>query len=444
MKNYKERIISSNKMNINNNLYKWIAFILGLIVFMIVFFNRFNTSVLAPYLVETFKVSSTGLGLMSSIYFYSYASLQPAIGALTDKLKPRKMLSIFILISALGTLIFANSSTFAFICIGRLLIGIGSSGVYVPVSWIITKYFVPNKRGFLFAIFIFSGYLGSLLAASPFARFINFLGWRNALTNVAYISFAMAIFIWLVVRDNNSTHINEKDIDNKETDSEKGMDKEKVSYFLVIKEIFKIPIIKYCIILPMTSYGAMMSFQALWAIPFFIDVYDMEKSLASDILTMLALGLLIGILFFGRFYDTKYGKIFFIIGPISSLITYLLLFFFAENFTSVILYKILFFVWGFFQGAGPYLLKIYSVILPNQYYGIAMGIINIFPLFGTALYLSITGVLFDIFGGGENVLHRTIGSYKLYFLFLTFSVSLAIFVTIKIIHILNTDYKGKL
>lgn len=442
MKNYKEKIINSNNINISSNFFKWIAYILGSMAFTIAFFHRVNATVLAPYLVETFKVSSTSLGLMSSIYFYSYALVQPAVGVLTDRLKPRKILSIFIFISALGTLIFAYSSNFAFTCIGRLLIGIGSAGVYIPVSWIITQYFAPNKRGFLFAIFMSSGNIGSLLGAMPFARVINLLGWRSTLINIACISFAMAILMWLVIRDNNSDHIKEKSIDSKGIEKKIEIGEAKVSYLFVVKEIFKIPIVKYCIILQMTSYGAMMSFQGLWAIPFFMDVYNIEKSLASDIVTMIALGVLFGILILGRFYDTKYGKLFIIIGPTSSLIMYLLLFFFADHFSGVTLFKILFFIWGFCQGAGPYLLKIYSIILPKRHYGVATGIINIFPLFGCALYLSVTGLLFDIFGGGVNVLHRSIGSYKLYFLFLTLSLLLAMLTTIKIIHILNKKYKG--
>jgi len=68
-----------------------------------------------------------------------------------------------------------------------------------------------------------------------------------------------------------------------------------------------------------------------------------------------------------------------------------------------------------------------------------MGIINVFPLLGCALYQSITGLLFDLFGGGANVLHRSLGSYQLYFLFLTLSIITAILVTLKIIKTLSKE-----
>ncbi|GAH22992.1 unnamed protein product, partial [marine sediment metagenome] len=76
----------------------------------------------APYLIETFKISSTSLGLMSSIYFYSYAALQPLVGVLTDRWKPRKMLTVSVAIMTLGTFIYAFSPSFIFTYLARLLI----------------------------------------------------------------------------------------------------------------------------------------------------------------------------------------------------------------------------------------------------------------------------------------------------------------------------------
>ena len=72
-----------------------------------------------------------------------------------------------------------------------------------------------------------------------------------------------------------------------------------------------------------------------------------------------------------------------------------------------------------------------------------MGIINVFPLLGCTLYQSVTGLLFDLFGEGTNVLHRSVGSYRIYFLFLTSSIITAILFTFKVVKTLNKDYKGK-
>jgi len=392
--------------------------------------------------VETFKISSTNLGLMSSIYFYSYAALQPVVGVLTDRWKPRKMLTLSVIMMTLGTLIYTYSPSFIFTYIGRLLIGIGSAGIFVPVSWIITKYFSYDKRGFLFAILIFIGNIGSLLAASPFAKLITYFGWRNALANVAFTSFALAILIWLVVRDDNSNKINEANLNNKDKKSVIKTEEEKSSWFVVCREVASIPIIKYCFVSSLT-YATMMSFQGLWAVPFFMDIYKMEKSAASDLVTMIPLGFLIGVLLLSKLNDTKYGRYNFFFVNATSLIVYLIFTISTINLPNTFVIILLFLI-GFSNSADPYLLKIYSLIFPKRYYGTALGIVNMFPFILSAVYQSFTGLLFDLSEGGVDALQRNVGSYKLYFLILTISLVVATLARVEMIKILNKDYKGKI
>jgi len=439
MTNLKEK--DCNKSGKGNDFYKWIAYISGTIAYVFVNFHRVNTAVLAPYFIETFKVSSTNLGFMSSIYFYSYAAFQPVVGILTDRWKPRKILTVSVIMMTFGALIYAYSPTFKIIFFGRLLVGIGSAGIFVPVSWIITKYFTYN-RGFLYAILMFSGNIGSILAASPFAKLITHFGWRNALTNITYTSFALAILIWLVVRDNNSNKVEKIHLDNKDIENIIKIDKEKASWFAIFKEVFSMPIIKYCFFSAIL-YSTTMTFQGLWAVPFFMDIYKMDKSAASGLVTMIPFGLVAGVLLLSKLLDTKYGKYIFFFVNVISLIVYLIFTISTIDLPNTFVMTLLFLI-GFSNSAVPFLLKTYSVVLPKRHYGIAMGIVNIFPFILSALYQSITGLLFDLFGGGANVLHRSLVSYKLYFLFLTLSIVITTLASLKIIKTLNKDYKGKI
>jgi len=421
---------------------KWFSYILGSTTHLLNVFHRFSTAVLAPHLLETFKVSNTSLGLLSSVYFFSYAAIQPIAGLLTDRWKPRKMLTIFILIMTIGTLIFAYSPTFMFACIGKLLIGIGSAGLFIPVSDIITKYFIHDKRGFLYAISIFYANIGSVLATSPFEKLINLFGWRNALAGVAFISFTLALLIWLVLRDNNSNKIGEATKDNKDSKNIIEVVKEKTNWCLVIKEIFNISIIKYCII-GHFAYSATLSFQGLWAVPFFMDVYKMEESSASDLVTIIPLGFLVGLLLLSKFNDTKYGKYIFFSVNVLSLIIYLIFAIFTIQMPYTLILILLFLI-GFSNSMVPYLFKIYSLVLPKRHYCTALGILNAIPFILSALYQSSAGLLFDLFGEGAHALHRTTGSYKLYFLFLVLSLIIVPFSLAKMIKILNKDYKDRL
>jgi len=439
-------MINSNNINNEKEIFKWVAYILASLAYSFSFFHRVNTGVLAPYLIETFKASSAILGLLSSIYFYSYSFMQPVIGFLTDKWIPRKMLTVSLFTMSLGTLIFAYAPNVTIICIGRFLMGMGSSGMYIPGSWILTKYFAPNIRGFMFSMFIFSGTIGSILAASPFAKLIRSLGWRTSLIGIGSISFIMMFLVWLFMKDSNFDKLNkvkgallgnkeEKNLENINTENKK------VNWFFIWKEIFSIPIIKYCVISSLLAYGAMMSVQGLWAVPFLMDIYKYEKIIASNLLTMIPLGYTVGILLLSKFNDTKYGKYLYFVVNLCSTIVYLIFTLFTAQLSYNFILLLLFLI-GFAHAGVPYILKLYSLFLPQRYFGTALGIINIFPLLGVALFQSFSGVLFDIFGGG-NILFRSLSSYKIYFLLLTISLAITTIASYYIIRIVNNIIKEK-
>lgn len=439
----------SKKLHNNENyyqyrgMYRWIAFVLGSIGQLLNFFNRVNISVLVSYFIERYEVSSASIGLMSSLYFYSCAALQPVIGFLTDRFKPKIILTISFLLITVGNFVYAVSPSFAFIFVGRFLIGIGSAGIFVPASWIITKYFPAEKRGFLFAIFLFFGGVGTLLASYPFAKLLSLFGLKNSLIYISVTFLILTILVFLILKEDSSAEENKSDFTNQDEDKKdnNNLEERKINIFAVFKEIMNIPVIKYGVIVHTILYSTLMLFQGLWAVPFFMDIYKMEKTGASSLVTMIAFGSLAGGLVLGRMLDTKYAKLLYLFSSVSRLAGYLFFLGYMDKFVSYNLLKILLFIWGFCGASMSYIFKVYSVALPKHNYGTAIGILEIFPLIGSALYQTVSGFLFDLFGGKMNLLHRTVKSYQIFFLFLIISMGFAIFFTVKMIKDLNKNYK---
>ncbi|MBA7544139.1 putative sulfoacetate transporter SauU [subsurface metagenome] len=417
--------------------FRWSAYILGSIAYMFTIFHRVNVAVLAPYILETFKASAGALGFTSGIYFYVYSFSQPVIGILVDKLKPRKVLTLAVLIMSLGTFIFAYSPSLPFIYLGRFLIGAGCAGIFIPVNWIVNRYFAFEKRGFLFFIFQFVGNIASVLAAAPFAKFLNLFGWKDALISIAFIPTAVGFLIWVILRDNNSKK-KEFTLDKENTEDTIKSSEEKASWIFILKKVLSISIIKYCLIINI-AYGALLSFQGLWVVPYLIDVYKIGKSSAFSLVTLIPLGFIIGILLFSKLSDTLHGKYIYFFSNILIAIIYLSFTIFIQNIPHNFLIFLLF-ILGFSYGTFPYFLKIYSLVLPERYYGTALGILNVVPFIVAAIYQSLSGLLFDTFGG-TNILYRSVVSYRIYFLFLTVSLIITSLAIFKIIKILKEDYQ---
>jgi len=429
------RFLTTKYNNLKKTKYsfRWFAYILGSIAFMFTIFHRVNAAVLAPYIIETFNVSGSTLGFMSGIYFYVYSFSQPIVGILVDRLKPRRMLTLSVLLIALGTLIFAYAPSISFIYLGRFLIGAGCAGIFIPTTWIINKYFDFEKRGFLLLILQFIGNLGSVLAAGPLSNLIIFLGWKGALLFIGIITIAIGILIWITVRDNNDSHT--KEISNL-NDSQ---NEEKKGWFSIVREVLQIPIIKYCLISTIV-YASMLSFQGLWVVPYLIDVYKLSKSSASSLATLIPTGYVIGLLLFSKLSDTIYGKyIYFCCTVIISSI-YLFLTICTGNIQPTFLPLLLFTI-GISHGATPYMVKIYTLVLPKKSFGTALGALNVAPFIATAVYQSLSGILFDMLGGSD-ILHRSVQSYRFYFLFLTLSLVIASWAVFNILMILRRHYRN--
>ena len=428
-------ILTAKYNHLKNSKYsfRWFAYILGAIAFMFTIFHRVNAAVLAPYIIETFQVSGSTLGFMSGIYFYVYSFSQPMVGVLVDTLKPRRMLTLSLLTISLGTFLFAYAPNILFIYLGRFFIGAGCAGIFIPTNWIVNKYFAFEKRGFLLFILQFIGNLGSVLAAAPLANLIRFLGWKGALIFIGFISIAISILIWLTVRDDHNPPSAES---HHLTDTQ---EEEKKGWVSIVREVLHIPIIKYCLISTIV-YAAMLSFQGLWVVPYLIDVYQVSKSSASSLATLIPTGFVIGLLLFSKLSDTGYGKYIYFYSTVLITSIYLLLTIYTGNILPTFLPPLLFAI-GIAHGATPYLLKIYALVLPKKNYGTALGALNVTPFIMTAIYQSFSGLLFDLFGGSD-ILHRSVQSYRFYFLFLTISLIIASLAIFNILRILRRDYRN--
>ena len=70
---------------------------------------RMVNAVLAPTLAAEFGLSAGGLGLLSSMYFLSFAVCQLPVGVAMDRFGPRRVNAILLLVAAAGGAWFAHA-----------------------------------------------------------------------------------------------------------------------------------------------------------------------------------------------------------------------------------------------------------------------------------------------------------------------------------------------
>jgi MFS family permease len=125
-------------------------------------------------------------------------------GALAARLGPRRIITIGLVLAALGMLITGVSDTFTPALSGRLLTGMGSAAANVPAHTMVALWFSRARRGIVTGT-ASSGASVGLIVTGPLVPWIissfGDSGWRMSWYILAAATFFFAFVAYLVLRD---------------------------------------------------------------------------------------------------------------------------------------------------------------------------------------------------------------------------------------------------
>ena len=181
--------------------FRWLLFFVLALAYFFVYFHRIALSVVADDLIKEFQTTASIMGLLGSVYFYCYAAMQFPAGLLSDSLGPRKSVTFFLVIASAGSIIFGFAPTIKVAFIGRVMVGLGVSMVFIPTMKIFSQWFRTHEFAFMTGIFNAVGGVGVLAATWLLALMTSLLGWRVSFELIGVCTFIVVALVWLVVRD---------------------------------------------------------------------------------------------------------------------------------------------------------------------------------------------------------------------------------------------------
>jgi predicted MFS family arabinose efflux permease len=148
-----------------------------------------------PHVAEDFGVSIATAASFASVFAFTFAIVQPVIGAAADLFgKSRLMIGCLVLLG-LANILGAMSTSFPLLFATRILAGIGSGGVF-PVALGLTSDLVgPEKRQVAIGRTLAGSMTGNLLGASASGLIGDFLGWRGVLAVLGGLVVVAAIAV---------------------------------------------------------------------------------------------------------------------------------------------------------------------------------------------------------------------------------------------------------
>lgn len=179
----------------------WIMWGLGAAFYFYAFFQRVAPSVMVEDLMRDFAAAGAITGMLSALYFYTYAGLQLPVGVLLDSWGPRRLLTTAALVSALGSLLFATADGLWMAYLGRALIGVGAAVTWVGGLTIAAAWFPPQRFAMISGMTMALGMIGAVGGQAPLAAAVDTLGWRATMGGAAGFALLLGVALWLVVRD---------------------------------------------------------------------------------------------------------------------------------------------------------------------------------------------------------------------------------------------------
>jgi MFS family permease len=351
-----------------------------------------STSVIVADLLKAFDTNAAALGLMSSIYFYIYAAEQPLVGYLADRWGPRKVIGGWSLLAGAGCFLFGLAPNIWWASVGRALIGFGVGGVYVPAIKAFSQWFETEEFTTMIGLLMAVGNFGAVIATTPLAWAADFWGWRLTFFLIGVITFALALMTLLFTRDHQEL-TSASPMESYEPAGAPKRSKSKVKNVLSSAQFWVIAIIFFGI------YGTFITLQGLWATPFLMTIFKLERLIASNLNMLIPVGVILGAPGLGWMTDRfSFDKKIVLIAILSTYnLAWMCVTFLYEVF-GVTGCACLLFVMGIV--AGGFISILWGVVresVPHDILGLTSGLLNPAPFFGVAVFQLLTGAILDRF-----------------------------------------------
>jgi len=176
-------------------------FAILLLAYFLSYFFRATNAVISPDLRRDLGLTPAELGLMTSLFYLTFAIAQLPLGALLDRFGPRFVHPALMLLGAMGALIFASAQDFLTLSVGRALLGIGFAAALMGALKAFSLWFPAQRYASISSLYVALGASGAIAASSPLAWLKEQIGWRGVFEWGALVIVLVALVVALGVRN---------------------------------------------------------------------------------------------------------------------------------------------------------------------------------------------------------------------------------------------------
>jgi sugar phosphate permease len=370
---------------------RWTSYTLVALCYMLAYFHRMAPAAIATDLQQSFSASGAALGALAAAYFYTYTVMQIPVGVMADTLGIRKIVAIGAVIAGAGSVIFGMADTLGVATIGRILVGLGVSSMFISLMKLNSVWFHDRHYGTIGGMSLMLGNMGSVLAATPLVWAVSQTSWRNVFIAVGIFSMVLAVLVWLLVR----SHPGEAGLPSmRELEGGEAHPLHHGHWYDGLLKVMKNRASWPGFWPNLGVGGSLFAFAGLWGVPYLRDVYGMERNVAANHTMSLLFSFAVGALLIGLLSDRLGKRVPVIVGGIAVYVLCWVPIVFAWHLPPSLSYS-LFVLMGL--GASGFTLTWASVkeVNPPALSGMATSVVNTGTFLGAAILQPLVGWAMD-------------------------------------------------
>ena len=147
------------------------------------------------------------LGMLMTVFFIAYGLSSLLLGFTGDRFGPHKMLVSGSLIWGALMLLMGGATSFLFMLLSRILLGIAEGPQFGWILKVVTAWFPPKEHGRANSIWLLGSPLGSAIGFPLMIFLVSKFGWREAFYFLAVLNILfIAPLLWVIVAEKPSSN----------------------------------------------------------------------------------------------------------------------------------------------------------------------------------------------------------------------------------------------
>lgn len=264
---------------------------------------RNTNALIAPELALELGLSPAALGGVGAAFFFTFALVQLPAGILIDRWGPRRAIARMQVFAVAGMLVASTAHSAGALTLAMVLMAMGASCNLVGSLVVCGRWLPSDRFATMAGVMIALGGIGHVLATAPLAVVIQALGWRGTYILLAALIAVAGLIVYLVVRDAPPG----KEATGQPLQRESLLDGLRGTW-----EVMRSPDMRHIVVMTALGPATLFTLRALWAGPFFNDVYGLDPQARGNALLFMAMGIIAGNLIYGpldRRFDTRKGVV---------------------------------------------------------------------------------------------------------------------------------------